>query len=496
MAIKFERKLPIILLFGILMLTMIGVVFYQNTVSLQQAIDREKRTTDVLYKLNEIQTLVLALDSGMQGFILTGNETYLDPAARSKSTITANLNELRELKSNSPEQLKEFHRLENLIDQSNEEIDRKIELRRQMGLDYAVGEITTHRSRTLSAGIRDTIERAKNAEVAEMEQRDSLLDERLTGTIQILIISSILGVLALVFANVIVHMEIKRRRAAEVTLLESNRDLEAKVERRTKELKAANEHLREIDSERQTLLLTEREARQEAEVANRLRDEFMATISHELKTPLNSILGWARLLAGAKLNPDQSAKAVDTIIKNSETQNRLIEDLLDVAKVFSNKLELEMTEVDPAAIVNDSIESIRPASQAKGITIGTVFDESINGHKANGDENRLHQVVGNLLTNAVKFTPEGGRIDVRLGLDGPNFELVVSDTGIGIGEEFMSSVFERFRQENPQSDSSRGLGLGLAIVRNLVEMHGGSVKVKSEGLGKGTEFTVLLPVAK
>src|SRR5690606_15285733 len=148
---------------------------------------------------------------GMQGFILTGNDTYLEAAARTRLTIAEDVTEVRQLELKSPAQLDEFHRLENLIGQANEEIDRKIELRRQMGLEYSIGEITTHRSRTLSADIRETIERAKNAELSEMEKRDSLLESRLTGTIQILIISSILGILSLVFANVIVYMEIKRR---------------------------------------------------------------------------------------------------------------------------------------------------------------------------------------------------------------------------------------------------------------------------------------------
>jgi signal transduction histidine kinase len=290
-----------------------------------------------------------------------------------------------------------------------------------------------------------------------------------------------------------VSREISKRRNAEHALTESNKELESRIDERTSELEDANESLRLVASEREELLRNEQSARREAEIATRLRDEFMATVSHELKTPLNSILGWARMLKAGDLDESQVKKALGTIIKNSETQNRLIEDLLDVARIISGKLLLEFEPIDPVELLHDAIGTSTPAAAAKGIDIVQESDDSARLVIVTGDRNRLTQVFSNLLTNAVKFTPEYGRIDVSLKADGDHIGISVKDNGVGIKPEFLPAVFERFRQDRSVPAQNGGLGLGLAIVRQLVEMHGGTVRVISEGVGKGSEFIVELP---
>ncbi len=245
--------------------------------------------------------------------------------------------------------------------------------------------------------------------------------------------------------------------------------------------------------ERERLLLNERNSRREAEIANRLRDEFMATISHELRTPLNAILGWARIIQSNRTDEKNKAKAVETIIKNAETQNRLIEDLMDVSRIISGKLVLEIEDVNAEELVSSSLETVKPSAAEKSISLDLKIDENAKDANISGDPNRLRQIVLNLLTNAVKFTPEKGRIDVSLTQKDEQIFIKVKDNGVGISEEFLPFVFERFRQDEANLKQSGGLGLGLAIVRQLTELHGGSVSVESDGQDNGATFTVILP---
>jgi signal transduction histidine kinase len=280
-----------------------------------------------------------------------------------------------------------------------------------------------------------------------------------------------------------------------VELLDANRDLEQKVEARTAEISGANQELQRLADEREELLVREKVAREEAEIATRLREEFMATVSHELRTPINSILGWARMMRDGRLDEARTAKAIDTIVKNSETQNRLIADLLDVARVISGKLELEKSEVDPFELAGIAIESIKPGADSKGLSLR--FDPHRNGERVvvEGDRDRIMQVLTNLLTNAVKFTPKGGHVTLNASAADGYVRYEVVDDGIGISPEFLPMVFERFRQDTSAARTDSGLGLGLAIVRQLVEAHGGRVSVDSRGRGRGSTFIVELPLA-
>jgi signal transduction histidine kinase/CheY-like chemotaxis protein len=244
--------------------------------------------------------------------------------------------------------------------------------------------------------------------------------------------------------------------------------------------------------ERSRLLSSEKLARNEAERANRLKDEFLATISHELRNPLNAILGWAHMMRLGKLNEANAERAVETIYRNAKSQAQLVADLLDVSRIISGKLRLDVRTVDLISIVNAAIDSIRPAAEAKSIRLQTILDPAAG--PISGDADRLQQIVWNLLTNAVKFTPKGGRIQVKLQRVDSHVEIVVSDSGVGISKEFLPHVFDRFRQADASTTRLHGgLGLGLSIVHQLVDLHGGTVTVQSEGEGKGATFTITLP---
>jgi signal transduction histidine kinase len=246
------------------------------------------------------------------------------------------------------------------------------------------------------------------------------------------------------------------------------------------------------ERERQELLEREQEARHKAEEASRLKDEFLATVSHELRTPLNAILGWATMLRSGQLNQENAAQAAEIIERNARAQVQLVEDLLDVSRIISGKLRLETDFIDFKKIVENAIEAVRPAAEAKLIKIESDF-QSIN-NKIFGDTNRLQQVIWNLLTNAVKFTPSGGNIKIALSNENECLEFKVTDTGEGISPEFLPFVFDRFRQaDGATTRIHSGLGLGLSIVKHLIEMHGGEVSAKSEGIGRGSTFSFCLP---
>ena len=251
---------------------------------------------------------------------------------------------------------------------------------------------------------------------------------------------------------------------------------------------------RKIEVERERLLVSEQIARREAEHANHLKDEFLATVSHELKTPLTSILGWAQMLLSAELDESKAAKALKVIERHSRLQVQLVNDLLDVSGIIAGKLRLNVRPMDARPIIESAVETVRPAAEAKGIVIRSNLDKTVGPIVA--DPDRLQQIVWNLVSNAVKYTQQNGEIDVRLETANGQATITVSDTGIGITPEFLPYVFERFRQEDNHMTTRKygGLGLGLAIVRHLVEMHGGTVSATSEGAGLGSTFTVCLPL--
>ncbi|MGG6237400.1 response regulator [Nodosilinea sp. AN01ver1] len=265
-------------------------------------------------------------------------------------------------------------------------------------------------------------------------------------------------------------------------------------------------------------VIREQAARKEAETANRMKDDFIAVLSHELRTPLNSILGWANLLQAGKLDPQKVEYAIDTIERNALAQKQLIEDILDVSQIVRGKLQLHRLPVDLVAVAQTALETVRPAATAKAIALTTNFHDC-DRLEVTGDALRLQQVIWNLLTNAIKFTPDQGRVDIRLSVvaslpkerlitstcaeHGPSdgapayAQLRVTDTGLGIAADFLPHIFDRFRQADSSITRSQGgLGLGLAIVHHLVEQHQGCVWAESAGLNQGAAFTVALPLAQ
>ena len=267
-----------------------------------------------------------------------------------------------------------------------------------------------------------------------------------------------------------------------------------RARRRQLDLRDVVVELERSAEQRAKLLESEQAARADAEEANRTKDEFLAMISHELRTPLNAILGWSRMMTAGRLGEEQRERAVQTIERNAVAQAKLIDELLDVSRIISRNLKLSVRSVDLRSIVDASVESLRISAETKGLTLmlGLPSQPAL----VMGDSERLAQIVSNLLGNAIKFTPAGGRVDVGLTSgDDRMARLSIKDDGIGIRDEFLAFVFDRFRQaDGSRTRTHGGLGLGLAIVRHLVELHGGDVNVTSEGVGKGAAFEVSVPL--
>lgn len=308
------------------------------------------------------------------------------------------------------------------------------------------------------------------------------------------VLTSKVGVFVDLYKN---RQEVKR---AEEELRRAHDELEKRVQERTAELAYANAALKaeiagreRIEEERLKLLLSEQRARLEAERVNRTKDEFLATLSHELRTPLNAILGWTHILGLGKTDQETIQRAITVIKNNAQAQSRLIGDILDVSRIIGGKLRLSVGPVHLPAVLESAVDAVRPAAHAKEIKIGVEMPPSPGPFY--GDADRLQQVVWNLLSNAIKFTPKGGQVYLSLRNLNGDVEITVRDTGAGISPEFLPYVFDRFTQADSSATRTHGgLGLGLAIVRYLVELHGGTVRAESSGEGRGATFIVTLPL--
>jgi signal transduction histidine kinase len=258
-------------------------------------------------------------------------------------------------------------------------------------------------------------------------------------------------------------------------------------------LRESEQALRASEAQLRELVVRERDARAQAEAADKAKDDFLVALSHELRTPLNAVLGWITILRNESSHEDRRLHAVDVIERNARLQAHLIEDLLDVQRILLGKMTVKLEPVAMATVVGSVLDSVRPAAETAGVELSST---TINAGLIRGDAPRVHQIVWNLVSNAIKFTPPGGRVTLELTKDGGQVELRVRDTGVGIAPEFLPHVFERFRQADSASARSHsGLGLGLAITRHLVEMHGGSIAAHSDGPERGALFIVRLPAA-
>jgi len=282
--------------------------------------------------------------------------------------------------------------------------------------------------------------------------------------------------------------------ATHVAVAYENATLYAEAQHHATELSMEMAVRKQAEEERARLLVREQAARAEAEAANRNKDEFLATLSHELRTPLTAILGWSHLLRSQNLNQTDTVRALDTIERNAKSQSQLIDDLLDVSRIITGKLQIDRGPIDLSSVIEAAVDAVRPAADAKSIG----FDVSVEAARSYvlGDQNRLQQVFWNLFSNAVKFTPRGGRVSVDATCTDSYMRISVTDTGIGITPEFLPFIFDRFRQADGSTTREHGgLGLGLAIVRHLMDLHEGTVEVESQGKNLGTTFTITILMA-
>ncbi len=309
-------------------------------------------------------------------------------------------------------------------------------------------------------------------------------DERLAMTLA--------GQLAVAYEGARLYADARDHASALLSEVTERKQAQEEKERLLVSEKAARLEAEEAQRLSAKLLMREEHARAEAEAANRLKDEFLATVSHELRTPLNSILGWAQLMQTGALDPTSSTRALNTIERNTKTLAQIIDDLLDVSRIITGKLRLDVRPVELESAVEAALEAIRPATEAKNIRLDVSLDTDVGA--VSGDAGRLQQIVWNLLSNAIKFTPSGGQVKVKLERVASRACITVSDSGEGISTAFLPYVFDRFSQaDSTFTRLHGGLGLGLAIVRHLVELHGGTVSADSRGKGEGSTFTVSFP---
>jgi len=282
--------------------------------------------------------------------------------------------------------------------------------------------------------------------------------------------------------------------ATQVAVAYENARLYSDAQQHASALQMEITERKQAEEERAQLLVREQAARADAEQANRTKDEFLATLSHELRTPLSAILGWSHLVRSGKLDEPQMSRAFETIERNARSQSQLIDDLLDVSRIITGKLQIEPRPVDIRAVIEAAIDVVRPSFEAKNIQFETVMHQE--GSSVPGDPNRLQQIFWNLFNNAAKFTPEGGHVRVEGKCGAAAIRISVSDSGVGITPEFLPYIFDRFRQADGSTTRVHGgLGLGLSIVKHLVQLHQGSIEVESLGKNQGATFTVTLPIA-
>jgi signal transduction histidine kinase/CheY-like chemotaxis protein len=439
-------------------------------------------TEQVLTQIEAILARCVEAETGTRGFILTGDEQFLEPLKAAHDTLRRHLNDLAALTVDAPRQQQRVELLRT-------QVGSHIHNLRLLEADYRKGRqlrparaIEQHE---VMRGVRNTLNEMRRDEMAlrDTRLRDDVAAVRRTRMLGTAVVG-LMGAL-LVWVYVLLERDERRRAANAAALREVNDALERRVEERTTAWAYANAELSAV-------VQREQQARADLETASRLKDEFLMTISHELRTPLNTIHGWVRMLRTGAVPEKQEARALEIIERNTRAQTRIVEDLLDVSRIITGKLQLHVRHVDLRGVVQAGIESIRPAAAAKAIEVDMRIGDG--PFLVTGDADRLQQVVWNFLSNALKFTPTRGRVTVTLETRENAVRLSVADSGIGIDREFLPFVFDRFRQgDTGTARAHGGLGLGLAIARNLVELHGGTVEVDSPGLNQGTTFTVQLP---
>jgi signal transduction histidine kinase len=432
---------------------------------------RVAHATDLKAQLAGLEQHLVEAETGQRGFLLTGDEAYLEPYSRAVAEVAPTLDRIAALSDVEGPARQALPHLRQLVATKMTELERTVAVRRDHGADAARAIVLTGVGRTVMDDIRVDLDllAAEQQRVIDAEAAAALRSER--AAILAEIAAAAAGVLLVVFA---VHR--------------SNRLLSAQEarDRATRDLLAATE-----DAARARAELLERERE-----LNRLKDEFLATLSHELRTPMNAVLGWVRMLRAGVVKDHRVQDALQAVERNASIQHRMIEDLLDVSRVVAGKFHLEFDDVDLADVAEAALSAIEPSAEAKGGHLEKRIDGDLPTLSA--DPHRLRQVIWNLLANAVKFTEPGGHVWFHVCRSARDVIIEVRDDGAGIAAESLPHVWERFRQGSggaPNAGSSVGLGLGLAIVRHIVELHGGTAMAESAGRGCGSTFRIVLPAA-
>ena len=420
-----------------------------------------------------VLTRLLTAQSAYRGFLLTGRSQFLEPFTNVRPEVRELLTQVDRLADN-PERQQSARQLRALADRDMDEMAAVLALHRGGQTAEARARVGSGRGQRLITEIQAvarTIHDAESARLVDLS-RQATLERR--------------GAIAFSIAGIVIAV------ALGLVVVSLQRNLERQRRAQAEELEERLRAKQQAEEERTYLLASERAARSQAERAARMKDEFVSTLSHELRTPLNAILGWIGILKQDR-SPQTLVKAVDVIDRNSRRQSQIIDDLLDISRIIAGKLRLDVQRVDLAPVIEEALASARPAADAKGVRLVRVLGSSAFVH---GDAGRLQQIVWNLVSNAIKFTPHGGTVEITLRHTDSEAQIQVRDTGQGIAADVLPYVFERFRQgDTSTTKRTGGLGLGLAIVKNLVEMHGGSVAVTSPGEGFGCVFDVQLPLA-
>ena len=438
---------------AVLVLVITFLVGLTNLRNVYNTSDAVARAHAVKADLEGLLSTVLEAETGGRGFVITGDEEYLEPYARARQEINGRVNHAQTLTRDNPDQQADLSRVAAAADVKLSGIEEAIRLRRTVGFEAARVRISDKTGKRMMDQLRAMIDRMEAREETLLAARIREADRsyRLASVAEGFNLGIGLLALAVLYA-ITVRYGKDRMRTARV-LQEQQAQL------------------------RETL---------------RLKDEFVSVVSHELRTPTNTIAGWARMLADGSVNRERSEKAVATISRNADSLRQLIEDLMDTSLLVSGRMRLSPAPVDLGTVVRDAVETVRLSAENKGVALLT--DTPSHVPLITGDSGRLTQVVWNLLANAIKFTPAGGQVAVALASTTDRVTLTVTDNGNGIGPDFLPHVFERFRQ-GTAAGARKGVGLGLAIVRHLVELHGGTVTAESAGPGKGSTFTVDFPFA-
>jgi signal transduction histidine kinase/CheY-like chemotaxis protein len=436
-----------------------GLISFHELVTVIERFRASRNSDSIIEELNEALGALKDAESGQRGYLLTGREAYLQPYDEGRARVAQHLGQLGILMVTDPVRGPRTRTLHAAFGAKLNELDGTIAHYRSHGPRAALGMVMTNQGNDLMMDIRRLAsEWTAQERQARAIHRASATTAGKRAAMMIGVTSAIAALLLLVTLS-----QIARATRAE-------RDARARAE---------------------AACAAETEARLTSESANRIKDEFIATVSHELRTPLTAILGWSRILVN-ECQSELLQEGLRTIQSCASAQAKLIDDMLDVSRIMSGKMRLSIRTIDMAEIIRAGVDSVRPAAEAKGVELHLDVDDQL---RVSADPDRIQQIVWNLVSNAVKFTPRGGRIDVRLRRTDSQSVLSVEDSGEGIDPDFLPHVFDAFRQADAsKARVHKGLGLGLSIVSNLVQAHGGTVTVRSGGKGRGATFSVALPI--